>query len=501
MSAAERTSPSVAASPISPRPRRRDIWILCAIVVVLMATVSTANLSVPVFAASSWDPTPTELTWYVDAYVIAFACFLLPGDMLGARFGHGKVLLIGLALFCVANLGAALAPGLPVLIGVRAIAGIGAALALPQTLSILLARASAGRRASVVAVWTASTSIAGVVGNGLGGFLIQTFSWRSVFAVTVPLIAVLMVLVLTLVGLDHEKRNRHKRVDVAGMLLFVVAAVSLLVVVIEAPSAIDNPLPIVLAAIAFAVAAIPFALVELRRPHAMIDLRTFRSPEVRASSLGIVVTFIALFALFSINAHFIQTARGLSPAVAGLSLVPVALTMFFVTHASVPLVRRFGLRVVVAVGLLISAGGYLLVVAFSTSAPIALYEVALVVVGIGAGLCSSPLSTQLTAATSARPRSAARQSPASDASQPSGAGLNSTLRELSSALGVGLSGVVLAATTNHSLATGTITGGDVLVSMHGALTAVAIALVAALVLMATDIALLARYRRRDIHQP
>jgi MFS family permease len=147
MSAAERTSPSVAASPISPRPRRRDIWILCAIVVVLMATVSTANLSVPVFAASSWDPTPTELTWYVDAYVIAFACFLLPGDMLGARFGHGKVLLIGLALFCVANLGAALAPGLPVLIGVRAIAGIGAALALPQTLSILLARASAGRRA------------------------------------------------------------------------------------------------------------------------------------------------------------------------------------------------------------------------------------------------------------------------------------------------------------------------------------------------------------------
>jgi MFS family permease len=514
MSAAERTSPSTAVSPAR-RPRRSDIWILCAIVVVLMATVSTANLSVPVFAASSWNPTPTELTWYVDAYVIAFACFLLPGDMLGARYGHGKVLLIGLALFCLANLGAAMAPGLPMLIGVRAIAGIGAALALPQTLSILLARAASGRRASVVAVWTASTSIAGVVGNGLGGFLIQTFSWRSIFAVTVPLIALLMVLVVTLVGLDHEKRNRHSRVDVAGMLLFVVAAVSLLVVVIEAPSGINNPLPILLAAVAFVVAAVPFAILELRRPHAMIDLRTFQSPEVRASSLGIVVTFIALFALFSINAHFIQTARGLSPAIAGLSLVPVALTMFFVTHASVPLVRRFGLRVVVGVGLLISAGGYLLVVAFSASAPLGLYEGALVVVGIGAGLCSSPLSTQLTAATSANATLATATSepaptadPSAQASgagpaptQPSGAGLNSTLRELSSALGVGLSGVVLAATANHSLSTGTITGPDVLTSMQVALTAVAIALVAALLLMATDIALLARYRRRDIHRP
>jgi MFS family permease len=502
MSAADRTSPSTAPS-TARRPRRRDIWILCAIVVVLMATVSTANLSVPVFAASSWNPTPTELTWYVDAYVIAFACFLLPGDMLGARFGHGKVLLIGLALFCLANLGAALASGLPVLILVRALAGIGAALALPQTLTILLARAAPGRRAGVVAMWTASTSIAGVVGNGLGGFLIQTFSWRSIFAVTVPLIAVLMVLVITVVGLDHEKRNRYSQVDVAGMLLFVVAAVSLLVVVIEAPSGIDNPLPLVLGAIAFVVAAVPFAIIELRRPHAMIDLRTFQSPEVRASSLGIVVTFIALFALFSINAHFIQTARGLSPAVAGLSLVPVALTMFVVTHASVPLVRRFGLRIVVAAGLLISAGGYLLVVSFSSTAPLGLYEGALVVVGIGAGLCSSPLSTQLTAAASG-----AGQSPPSRISssggattQPSGAGLNSTLRELSSALGVGLSGVVLAATTNHSLNTGTITGPDVLSSMHVALSAVAIALVVALLLMATDIVVGTRRKRRDIHQP
>lgn len=495
MSAAEHSTPFTAVSSVR-RPRRRDIWILCAIVVVLMATVSTANLSVPVFAASDWNPTPTELTWYVDAYVIAFACFLLPGDTLGARYGHGKVLLIGLALFCLANLGAAVAPGLPALIGVRAVAGIGAALALPQTLSILLARATVGRRASVVAIWTASTSIAGVVGNGLGGFLIQTFSWRSIFAVTVPLIAVLMVLVITLVGLDHERRNRHGQVDVAGIALFVVAAVSLLVVVIEAPSAIDNPLLIIVAAVVFVVSAVPFAVVELRRPHPMIDLRKFRSADVRASSLGIVVTFIALFALFSVNAHFIQTARGLSPAVAGLSLVPVALTMFFVTHASVPLVRRFGVRIIVAAGLLISAGGYLLAVAFSATAPLGLYECALVVVGIGAGLCSSPLSTQLTASTSVPAAPVTMNGPL-ETTQPSGAGLNSTLRELSSALGVGLSGVVLAATANHSLNSGTITGPDVLVSMQVALTSVAVALVAALIFMAADISLYARYQRRD----
>jgi len=502
MSAAERT-PTSTGTPSAVRPRRRDIWILCAIVVVLMATVSTANLSVPVFAASDWNPTPTELTWYVDAYVIAFACFLLPGDMLGSRFGHGKILLIGLGLFCLANLGAALAPGLPLLIGVRAIAGIGAALALPQTLSILLSRAAPGRRAGVVAAWTASTSIAGVVGNGLGGFLIETFSWRSIFAVTVPLIAVLMILVAVAVGLDHEKRNKNIRVDLAGMLLFIVAAVSLLVVMIEAPSGVTNPLPILIAAVAFVFASVPFVVLELRRPHPMIDLRLFLSPEVRASALGIVVTFIALFSLFSINAHFIQTARGLSPAIAGLSLVPVALTMFFVTHASVPLVRRYGLSSVVAAGMVISAGGYLLVVLWSTSAPLPLYEVALVVVGIGAGLCSSPLSTQLTAFSATSIRPAPRRAtilPAVDAplqpSQPSGAGLNSTLRELSSAIGVGLSGVVLAVTANQSASAGTITGPDVLSSMQLALTLVAIALLVALALMFADIRLLARRRLR-----
>ncbi|MCU1405853.1 MAG: major facilitator transporter [Glaciihabitans sp.] len=494
MSAAERANPTTGDTPLR-RPRRRDIWILCAIVVVLMATVSTANLSVPVFAASSWNPTPTELTWYVDAYVIAFACFLLPGDMLGSRFGHGKVLLIGLALFCLANLGAALAPGLPALIIVRAIAGIGAALALPQTLSILLARSTPGRRAGVVAAWTASTSVAGVVGNGLGGFLIETFSWRSIFAVTVPLIAILMVLVAVLVGLDHERRNRTIRVDVAGMALFIVAAVSLLVIMIEAPAGMSNPVPVIIAVAAFVLAAIPFVMLELRRPTPMIDLRTFLSPQVRASALGIGVTFIALFALFSINAHFIQTARGLSPAIAGLSLVPVALTMFFVTHASVPLVRRFGVSPVVAVGMLISAAGYLLVVVWSTSAPLGVYEIALVIVGIGAGLCSSPLSTELTAA-SATERILTTGHPIPTTTKPSGAGLNSTLRELSSAVGVGLSGVVLATTTSHSLAAGTITGPDVLSSMHLALTVVAIALLAALVLMFIDIRLLSARRRR-----
>jgi MFS family permease len=464
-------------------PRRRDIWILCAIVVLLMATVSTANLSVPLFAASDWRPSATELTWYVDAYVIAFACFLLPGDMFGGRFGQARVLLLGLALFAIANLVAAIAPGLTLLIAARAVAGIGAALALPQTLSLLLKRTPRGSDARVVAVWTASTSIAGVVGNGLGGILIQTFSWRSIFGVTVPLAVGLMVLVVVVVGVGRVPAARP-RMDLGGMVLFVVAAVALLVVIIEAPTALLSPLPVIVAAAVFVGAAIPFALLELRLRNPMIDLRIFSSPVVRAASLGIVVTFVALFALFSINAHFIQTARGLGAAVAGLSLVPVALTMFVVTHASVPLLRRFGLAAVVAAGMVVSAAGYLLVVLWSTSAPLGVYEIALVVVGIGAGLCSSPLSTQVTSTPLV-------------VGEPTGVGLNSTLRELSSSVGVGLSGVVLASFTLGATSGSTsITGDVVLESMRVTLTGVAVLLLLAAGLMFVDTRALAARRRR-----
>lgn len=411
--------------------RLRDLLVLCAVVVLLMSAVSVANLSVPALAAGELHPSATEQTWFVDAFVIAFACLLLPAEMLGARYGEERLLVLGLVLFAVASLLALLAPGMPLLIASRGLAGIGAGLALPQTLSVLLRRSSGRRHAAVVAAWTASTSVAGLVGNGLGGLLIASGGWRSPFAWTLPLTVLLLATVMLVVG-TRRPRDPHATLDLPGTALFVVAAVAALVTLIEAPNLVDRPLLLAVPAVVCGAAAVAFWRIERRASHPLLQLHVFRSPVVRAAALGIVATFAGLFTLFSLNAHLVQTVRGLNAAVAGLALVPVSVSMFVVTYATVPLVRRFGLSAVVAAGLMISAGGYALVAA-GIQGPFWGYEAAVVVVGVGAGLCSSPLSTRLTMEYSATGGRA-------------GAGVNSTLRELSSAAGVGVAGVALALT-------------------------------------------------------
>ncbi|GMA30910.1 MFS transporter [Litorihabitans aurantiacus] len=183
-----------------PGVRRRDLILLGTVVVLIMATVSVANLAVPDLANSDLAPRAVELTWFVNAYVIAFACLLLPGEMLGHRFGEERVLLAGLGLVAVGGLLALVADAMPLLVASRAVAGVGAGLALPQTLSILLIRARPAQHAGVVATWTAATSVAGVVGNGLGGAAISLLGWRAAVVATLPLALVCLLGVVLVTG-------------------------------------------------------------------------------------------------------------------------------------------------------------------------------------------------------------------------------------------------------------------------------------------------------------
>lgn len=460
--------------------RRRDLVILCGVVVLLMSAVSLANLSVPVLAESSLRATSAELTWFVDAYVIAFACFLLPAEMIGARFGEERVLIVGLGLFAVASIVALIAPEMPLLIGSRAVAGLGAGIALPQTLSILLKRGSVMRQASIIAAWTASTSLAGVVGNGLGGPLVAASGWRSAFAFTAPLALVAVVLVVGAVGI-RARPNRHAPLDIVGTGLFVIAAVAALVAVIEAPVLSASPGLLAVPIVVAVASAVAFVFVQRRSRHPLLHLSVFRDPTVRAAALGIAATFAGLFTLFSLHAHIVQTVRGLSAGVSGLSLVPISVAMFVVTYATVPLVRRWGLGRVVAAGLLTSIVGYLGVIQWATGGSFVQYELALVVVGVGGGLCSSPLSTRLTMSYG---RFGGR----------AGAGVNSTLRELASAVGVGAAGVALSLALSAGAAEAD--AGAVSAASTGAFWFVIAMQVLSLLAMAIDARLVPGWRAR-----
>jgi len=414
-------------SPATGGPAIKGLATLCAVVVVLMGTVSVVNLAVPDLAAGPWAPTGSELTWIVDAYAVLFACLLLPSGVLGTRWGRRRTLLIGLSVFVLGSVLSALAGSVPSLVAARALAGAGAALALPQTLALPLATAPGPRRTHVITVWTASTSIAGVVGNGLGGIALQVTSWRGVFLGAAVLAAGLAVLIGTRVR--SLPRSAGIPVDVRGLVFFTLAVSSVLVVLVEGPVRGAEPVVLV-AAVSFLLTASGFVLTELRTSSPSVDLRSFEDSRLSSAVLGITVLFGALFSLFFLNATYLRTVHDASPALAGAALVPVALVMFVVTRAGSRLVRRWGVWRVSALGFLLAGSGFAVLAGAAGTRSWALWELGVVVVAAGAGLCSAPLSTVVLETLA----------PGGDGA---GAGLNSTVRELGAAFGVAVAGVLL----------------------------------------------------------
>ncbi|HEY1176642.1 MAG TPA: MFS transporter, partial [Phytomonospora sp.] len=181
--------------PETGHPRRTAILaLMSACTVLTVALVAAINLALPSLAADALRPSSSRLLWIVDAYVIVFACLLIPAGAFGDRFGRKGTLIGGLAVFALGCVLAAVAPTVPVLIAGRALSGAGAALIMPATLSIVVHVFPPDRRAQAIATWTAATGAAGVVGNIGGGLVLQYLSWRGLFWLVAPAALVLLAL-------------------------------------------------------------------------------------------------------------------------------------------------------------------------------------------------------------------------------------------------------------------------------------------------------------------
>ncbi|WP_129840088.1 MFS transporter [Streptomyces sp. RFCAC02] len=447
-----RTSP-----PDAPATARRGVLpLMYASVILCVALVAAVNLALPELAADSLRPTSTQLLWTVDAYVIVFACLLIPAGALGDRRGRKGALLTGLGVMAAGCLLSALAPGPWFLVAARALTGAGAALVMPATLSLAL-QVSPGRRPQTIAAWTAATGVAGMVGNLGGGLVLQYLPWRGLFWCAAPVAAVLLVLTARLA----PPGERHPAdADPIGTLLLCAGFVALLVGVFEGPErGWDSPLVLG----AFAVAAVLLAVFSahaLRSPHPLIDLRLFAIPGVRAGALGVGLTFFGLFALFFVNAQYLHYAKDYGPALTGVAIGPLALGMLIVARRSIGLARRFGTRPLVATGLLSLTTGLALLSLIDRDTPYPLYALLLLVMSVGMGLSMPVLSAGIVGAL-----------PPARAGL--GSGLNSAVRELGSALGVATMGTALAGT-------GDFTGG---MAVGFRVTAAAVAVLAVPVLL------------------
>jgi EmrB/QacA subfamily drug resistance transporter len=396
-------------------------------VILVIGMVAAVNLAIPSLQASSLRPSVSGTAWIVDSYTLVFACLLIPAGALGDRFGRKRGMLAGLGMFAAGSALAALAPSVAVLMCGRALSAVGAAFVLPATLAVTLARLEPADRPRAVALWSALTGVGGALGNLGGGLAVDLGGWRVLFWSGVPVAigAALLIAARVPAQTPHDDP-----VDGGGAMLLTGGSVALLFGIIEAPEFGWGSWQ-VLGSLALAIALLAaFAWYETRVGYPMLDPRLFRLPGVRAGALGIIALFFALFGLYYVNAQYLQDVKGYSPLLTGVCILPIAALMPFISARSPQLAARIGARVTIVAGMLILAAGLVLLSLATAATPYPLYGLLLAVIGGGMGLAMPPLSGMIVHAL-----------PPSHAGVSSG--LNSTTREIGSALGVAVLSTVL----------------------------------------------------------
>ncbi|NYJ73827.1 MFS transporter [Allobranchiibius huperziae] len=414
--------------------------------VLVVGFVASINLAVPDLAASSLHPSSSQLVWIVDAYVVLFACLVIPAGALGDRLGRKGVLIAGLVTFGAGAAVSVVAPDVATMLVGRVICGIGAAAVLPNGLAVLVHATEPEDRPRAVAVWAAMSGAGGVVGNVGGGALLQIATWRWLFGAVVPL----ALLCAAWVAHIAPRSGHHNRpVDVRSAGLLTLATLTLLVGIVQGPDQGWSS-PLVIASFLGSVVLFTgWTVTELRAPQPLIDPRLFRIPALRAACLGMLVVFFAMFGFFFLNASLLQYSRGWTVLQAGVGIVPMTIPLLVAARFVPRLLDGVSARTVMAAAFLIVATG-LLGASSALHRSYAVYAGWLVVMGVGLTLALPTLTIAISAAL---PREQAGVA----------GGLQSTTREFGSALGVAVIGTLLdtgfahrasatAGTSGHSLA-------------------------------------------------
>ncbi|MFE2933081.1 MFS transporter [Streptomyces sp. NPDC059278] len=419
------------------RPAQRSGSVLACVSVctaLVVGFVAAINLAVPQLAASSLRPTSSNLLWIVDAYVVIFACLVIPAGAVGDKLGRKGVLMAGLGVFACGAVVSAVAPNVAIMLIGRAITGLGAACVLPNCVGILLHATAPERRSHALAIWAAATGIGGVVGNVGGGAVLSAGSWRALFAA----VAFVAACCLAWAARSAPRSARHDRtLDLPGTLLFVAAFVALLIGIIEGPEQGWGSTVVLIAFACSLLLILCWVLVELRAPHPMLDPRLFRSAALSSAGLGMTITFFGSFGLFYVNASLLQYGRGFSVLQAGIGVIPLTVPLLVGTRYVPGLIRGIGIPATLSAAFALTSAG-LLGLSYASTMAYPVYAAGLFVIGLGIMLAAPCLTAQIASALPVERAGIA-------------GGLQSATRELGSALGVAVVGTILTAGFTHHL--------------------------------------------------
>ena len=377
----------------------------------------------------------SQLQWMVDAYILVFAGLLLTMGAIGDRFGRKRALSIGLLLFGAGSLGAAFSGSANMLIATRAAMGIGGALIMPSTLSIITNVFSGAERGRAIAAWAAVSGLGIIGGPVLGGWLLEHFWWGSVFLVNVPIVLIAVAAGYFLV--PESKDPSATPLDPIGAGLSIAGLSALVYAIIEAPSnGWTDPLILT----GFAVAAVLLGLMvwwELRTPHPMLQMSFFRNPRFSAASASITLVFFAMFGTVFLIAQYLQFVLGYTPFQAGLRVMPVA-TLIIAAPLSARLTEKFGSKIVVTAGLLIVATALAVLAGVDVADGYGRVALAISIMGLGMGTTMAPATESIMGSL-----------PLAKAGV--GSAMNDTTRQVGGALGVAVLGSVLASTYSAAM--------------------------------------------------
>jgi EmrB/QacA subfamily drug resistance transporter len=344
-------------------PQRRTL--VAAIVGSAVATIDGTVVSVALPAIEQdLGGGLSSQQWVSNAYLLALGSLILIGGSLGDIYGERRVFALGTSAFGLFSVACAAAPTIELLIAARALQGVAAALLIPSSLAIIVAAFGASERGSAIGAWTAWGAIAALVGPLVGGLVVDQLSWRWIFALNVPLVALTLVLVFVVV--PATQRAATRRVDLVGATLCALGLGGIVFALIEQPDFGWSSPVILVPLLGGALAFGSFLVYERRASHPMLKLDLFARRNFAVGNLETLAMYAGLGILFFYLVIFLQQVSGYSAVRSGLATLPVTLVVFALSRRFGTLADRYGPRLFMGAGPLVAAAGLLLLLRTGT---------------------------------------------------------------------------------------------------------------------------------------
>lgn len=409
----------------------RSIWLLtivCAAVSMVVAAMAALNTALPDVAVAV-GADANDMTWIVDGYTLALAALLLPAGAIGDRFGRREVLIAGLIVFALASLAAIWISNPTELIATRIGAGVGAALIMPSTLSLITSNVPESKRPAAISVWAAVAGAGAIAGFFVTGVLLQFFTWHSIFITFAASAAVTAALCLTI---GTSKDSDPGSFDIVGSLTSVLAIAAVVFGLIEAPHRGWSDWLTLLCLVGGVGLAALFWVTELNRTSPLLDVRLFGNRAFGAGALAVALQFFASFGVFYLVLQQLQLVFGYSPLRSAVALFPMVVGVAVFSMLGNWIAVRFdALRYMLGIGTFVAGLGIGAMGLIDCTEYWQLGTM-LSVVAVGIGLATAPSTTAIMSNTPLD-------------NQGVGSAVNDTAREIGAAIGIALAGSLLAA--------------------------------------------------------